>query len=218
MRRLRLPSLTYANVTASLALFIALGGTSYAVTQLPRNSVGTTQLRSSAVSTPKIKNGAVTADKLAGNARVRGPRGAQGPAGPAGAPGPQGPSNTYVTVRETGTSVSTTANVRTTVAEFPALPAGSYVFTSQVNTSDFNNGGSIVRCGIWVNGASVASTHIVLGNGAGSTRAATLNPTGTTSQPATFRATLECYSDQSLPAPPGVAGVRLVAVRVGSLD
>jgi hypothetical protein len=33
--------LTYANVVASLALFLALGGAAFAATQLPRNSVGT---------------------------------------------------------------------------------------------------------------------------------------------------------------------------------
>ena len=33
--------LTYANVVASLALFLALGGAAYAATQLPQNSVGT---------------------------------------------------------------------------------------------------------------------------------------------------------------------------------
>ena len=32
--------LTYANVCSSLALFVALGGTSYAAITLPRDSVG----------------------------------------------------------------------------------------------------------------------------------------------------------------------------------
>jgi hypothetical protein len=36
--------LTYANVVATLALFVALGGASYAAIQLSANSVGTTQL------------------------------------------------------------------------------------------------------------------------------------------------------------------------------
>ncbi len=33
--------LSYANVVATLALFLALGGVSYATVKLPRNSVGT---------------------------------------------------------------------------------------------------------------------------------------------------------------------------------
>jgi hypothetical protein len=49
------PRLTYANVTATAPLFLALGGSAYAVTSVPKNSVGTRQLR----------KGAVTAQKLA---------------------------------------------------------------------------------------------------------------------------------------------------------
>lgn len=49
---------------ALLALFIALGGTSYAATQLPSNSVGSRQIRAGAISSPKIQNGAVTPAKL----------------------------------------------------------------------------------------------------------------------------------------------------------
>jgi hypothetical protein len=43
------PRLTYANVVATLALFVALGGSSYAAFVLPANSVGTQQLRNGAV-------------------------------------------------------------------------------------------------------------------------------------------------------------------------
>jgi hypothetical protein len=58
------PRLTYANVVATLALFIALGGASYAAFKLPKNSVGTKQLKKNAVTTAKLKKGAVTAAKL----------------------------------------------------------------------------------------------------------------------------------------------------------
>src|SRR5215213_6439022 len=63
MRELR-GRLTYANAMATIAVFIALGGTSYAISKLPKNSVGTKQLKKNAVTTPKIKNGAVTAAKI----------------------------------------------------------------------------------------------------------------------------------------------------------
>jgi hypothetical protein len=49
---------------ALLALVIALGGTSYAVSKLPKNSVGTQQLRDGAVTTPKLAKGA--AARIAG--------------------------------------------------------------------------------------------------------------------------------------------------------
>jgi hypothetical protein len=59
------PKLTYANVTATLALIIAVGGASaFAATQLAKNSVGPKQLKKNAVTTAKIKNEAVTAAKV----------------------------------------------------------------------------------------------------------------------------------------------------------
>ena len=62
-RRLRAPS--PALVISLIALFIALGGTSYAaINALPKNSVGSKQLKKNAVTASKIKNGAVTASKI----------------------------------------------------------------------------------------------------------------------------------------------------------
>ncbi len=91
MTRLRRPRLTYANAIASLALFVALGGTGYAATQLAPDSVGTTQLRAGAVTGAKIA--AKTRKALKGTrgpAGAAGPRGAVGPAGAAGAAGANG--------------------------------------------------------------------------------------------------------------------------------
>ncbi len=63
MQRIR-KRLTFANVVACIALFVALGGASYAATRLPKNSVGSKQLKKNAVTTAKIKNGAVTGAKI----------------------------------------------------------------------------------------------------------------------------------------------------------
>jgi hypothetical protein len=60
--------LTYANVMATVAVFIALGGVSYAALKLPKNSVGSKQLKKSAVTSAKLKDGAVTAAKVADGA------------------------------------------------------------------------------------------------------------------------------------------------------
>jgi hypothetical protein len=56
--------LTYANVTASVALFVALGGASYAATQLPKNSVGSAQIKPNAVTKSDIARNAVTGSKV----------------------------------------------------------------------------------------------------------------------------------------------------------
>lgn len=65
--------LTYANVIATLALFLALGGASYAAFKLPKKSVGTRQLKPEAVTGAKVKAGSLPGTVLvpgtvAGNA------------------------------------------------------------------------------------------------------------------------------------------------------
>jgi len=59
IRRTR-SKLTYANVVATLALFIALGGSSYAAIKLPRNSVGSAQIRAKAVGGSELASRSVT--------------------------------------------------------------------------------------------------------------------------------------------------------------
>lgn len=117
-------NLTFANVVACLALFIALGGASYATTQLPKNSVGTKQLKKNAVTSAKVKNRSLRAVDFkrgqipagpqgqpgehgpqgvhgppgqTGPQGQRGPQGEEGIAGVEGDPGPRGPSDAYST-------------------------------------------------------------------------------------------------------------------------
>ena len=59
---------TPANVIASMALFVALGGTGWAAQVIGNNSVGTPQLKSNAVSAPKLASNAVTTPKIASGA------------------------------------------------------------------------------------------------------------------------------------------------------
>jgi hypothetical protein len=70
MKRFR-PRLTYANVIASLALFIALGGAAMAA-GLPKNSVGPNQIKKGAVTGKAIRKQAVSAGKIAPKAVVAG--------------------------------------------------------------------------------------------------------------------------------------------------
>lgn len=56
--------MTFANIVSMLALFIALGGISWAAAKLPKNSVGTKQLKKSAVNNSDIKKNAVTGSKV----------------------------------------------------------------------------------------------------------------------------------------------------------
>jgi hypothetical protein len=59
--------LTYSNLIATMALFIALGGAAVAA-GLPKNSVGPNQIKRGAVTAAKIRKQAVTSAKLANGA------------------------------------------------------------------------------------------------------------------------------------------------------
>ena len=78
------------NVVGYLALFAALGGTSYAAVQIPTASVGTAQLRNGAVTATKIKPHSLVASDFARGSLRGGPQGVRGPAGPHGTPGATG--------------------------------------------------------------------------------------------------------------------------------
>lgn len=99
-----------ATAIATLALFVALGGTSYAAVALAPNSVGSAQIKPGGVQGSDIADGAVDGDAiksgsisvadlskgamngLDGKDGAPGAAGPAGPAGPAGARGPAGPS------------------------------------------------------------------------------------------------------------------------------
>ncbi len=74
---------SYANVVATLALFIALGGVSDAAVALPAGSVGTRQLKNHAVTLAKINPHARAA--LRGHAGRQGLHGLPGVQGVPGA-------------------------------------------------------------------------------------------------------------------------------------
>jgi hypothetical protein len=101
------PHLTYANVIATIALFVSLGGGAYAAglgrdsvksKQIAKNAVGASEIRRGAVGKSEVKigavdsarivNGTLQAEDFATGQLLRGPEGPQGPQGPAGSPNP----------------------------------------------------------------------------------------------------------------------------------
>lgn len=92
-------------VVASIALLMALGGTSIAaVVNVPNNSVTTAKIKNNAVTNPKIAGNAVNSAKIANgtiqpadlsaSAKTAGP---PGPPGPQGQQGPSGPAGAAAT-------------------------------------------------------------------------------------------------------------------------
>lgn len=64
MKRLMSRRPSPALIVAIVALVVAMAGTGYAATQLPKNSVGTKQIKANAITTAKIKKNAVTGAKI----------------------------------------------------------------------------------------------------------------------------------------------------------
>lgn len=142
--------LSYANVMATMAVFIALGGGAYAATALPPNSVGKAQLRTHAVARSNLAKHAVSRSKLAKHAvgtgqvarsavtfnrlskwvRSRlhgrsgtGPKGDTGLQGPKGDPGPRGPAGVDAlgARRLRFDTAATASSTPTTVLNMPGL-------------------------------------------------------------------------------------------------
>lgn len=110
-----------ALVVAFLALIVALGGTSYAVAKLPKNSVGTKQLKNNSVTGAKVKDGSLVAgDFKAGQLPA-------GPAGPQGAQGEPGTALAYAQVDSNGGAPATLVAARTSgITEVTRANTGVY--------------------------------------------------------------------------------------------
>ena len=93
MSKLR-PRLTYANVMATVAVFLALGGSSYAAISLSKNSVRSKHIAKGAVKRSDIGKGAVNSAKVADSSLLaKDFKRGQLPAGPRGPKGDTGPTN-----------------------------------------------------------------------------------------------------------------------------
>lgn len=111
--------LSYANVMATAAMFVALGGSSYAAVTLSKNSVTSTSIKNGQVKTADLATNAVTSAKVkdfsllsedfkpgqlvAGAPGPAGPGGPKGDTGPTGLQGPKGDTGTNGTNGSPGT-------------------------------------------------------------------------------------------------------------------
>ncbi len=171
-----------ATALASIALFVALGGTSVAaVSALAPNSVGTAQLRNNAVVSSKVKNRSLRRVDFAANQLPAGPR---GPAGPPGATGPAGPGARWalvnpggsIVVQSGGISVAAKPGPGQYILNFGSAVAGKLIIASsgRANDQEFRGVVSAGPCGGTTEGAVCSvgndANHIqVITNNSGET-------------------------------------------------
>jgi hypothetical protein len=161
---------TYANVTATLALFIALGGTATAAVTLERDSVTSREIASNAVRSAEIAKDAVRSPEIRADAvrsseiqddTIRlediadGARqaleGERGPAGPQGPAGPEGPSGTSEANFTQDDEATVPRCPQLDLAECPnlhsvLLSSGSWVVQAKLTALGALGGGN--RCGL----------------------------------------------------------------------
>lgn len=131
--------LTYANVVASIALFIALGGTSYGLAtgsigsrEIKNNSVRSKDIRNNDVRGRDIRNGSLLANDFRAGQLPAGEKGATGAQGPPGIQGPPGEDATrlFAYIRDpAGTSAVVDYGSGVTSVTEPAANDGRYVIT-----------------------------------------------------------------------------------------
>ena len=116
-----------------VALFVALGGVSYAAVSLPRNSVGSAQIRNgqvknadlagNSVSSAKVKNGSLLAKDFRAGQLPAGRPGAQGPKGADGAPGAPGAGAASMLMGRTSVALNSAAAVEYLAPSGTSAPA-----------------------------------------------------------------------------------------------
>jgi hypothetical protein len=167
----------YANITATLALFVALGGTATAAVTLPRdsvtareiakNAVGSSEIRPEAVRSSELEDETIALGDLADRTR-RELQGAQGPAGPAGPAGPSGTSEARFT-EDDQANVDSCASTDLTDCEnvqSVLLTAGSWAV--QAKFTAFGNMGPLAVCGLVADDTTTVDEAAPLTNGANS--------------------------------------------------
>jgi hypothetical protein len=135
-------------VVACIALAVAMAGTGYAATALPRNSVGTAQLMNNAVTAAKVKNGSLVRQDFRAGQLLAGPKGPAGPQGPAG---PAGPGAKWALVRADGTIIAQSGGITPTakpsagayILDFGGSAAGKLILASSSNTGDTGDRGTV---------------------------------------------------------------------------
>lgn len=139
-----------ATLLSATALFVALSGSAYAVSSLPKNSVGTQQIRTNGVASSEVKNGSLKAVDFDPSVQLKGDTGATGPQGPKGDTGAPGPKGTFgsITIQRADFPLADGGSVSAANEGNVACPAGQVGVGGGANLSTTtHNDGKITGSG-----------------------------------------------------------------------
>lgn len=219
--------LTYANVVATLALFIALGGASYAAVKLPKNSVTTTQIKNGTIKLGDLNKKTVAQLKGAtGAAGANGSDGAKGAAGAKGADGATGLTGSTGSTGITGPTGNANVQIETLGDDTPivlqsspastpisvyskSLPAGKYTFGASIRVLTGVGLDVNVTCSLFADSALLDSKTVLSGAPPNDIRQMSLS--GVAEVPSTFALAITCRGDVSIPTNLAPLSVSIIA-------
>jgi len=212
-KRFRRPSPALA--ISLIALFVAMGGTSYGLArnsidsrELKNNDVRSSDIRNNDVRSKDVRNGSLLAGDFKSGQLPAGPRGATGPGGPRGFQGVPGPRGVVTPQTASDPSENIAGNGGSTTILQKVVPAGSYVVTAKFTL--FASDADQTDCSLRNAGAEVDGTSV------------TNTPAANRNTPASLAAvvnvgagplTITC--GKSNPAGGSAADIKLIAIPVG---
>jgi hypothetical protein len=212
---------------ATIALFVALGGTSVAAVHLAKNSVTSTAIKNGQVKNRDLANNAVTSSKVKDHSLLgkdfksgqlpqgpKGATGAQGPKGNTGNTGATGPSNGYFSSSTAATLPVAWTTPDSQTLRSLSLPAGKYILNAVVQADNDAATPSTAGCQITINTGSVDGASVRPGvDGSDDQDVIALTGGATLVAPAT--ATLDCSASTAFGT---WKSFSLTAIKVASLN
>lgn len=170
--------LSYANITATLALFLAVGGSAAAGAQalltgreVKDGSLTAADIQNHSLTGAEIRSGSLGSNlfSTAARANLRGASGATGAQGAPGAPGAQGPAGAGVTLA-TATGPDVTGYIDLTpLGTAPLTRASDYVLFARITAHNTGATDDNLNCNLSIDGATFG------GGGAGIPSGATVS-------------------------------------------
>jgi hypothetical protein len=167
--------LSYASVTATLALFIAIGGTTAVGAQalltgrnVKDESLTGADIQNDSLTGADIRAGSLGSNLLSSAARsnLRGATGATGPRGETGATGAPGPAGVgVISTKTTGADVTGYQDL-TTLASGSLPSAGDYVVFASITAHNTGSSDDNLNCALFIGDSAVGGGGVSLTAGA----------------------------------------------------